>query len=148
MTRRSQHAAALWQAGVADRIICAGGRGDGMSTSEAAACRDILARNGIPRSAVILEERSRSTEENAINSAAIMRELGMQSAALVTDDCHILRASWIFRQQGLDLSASPVPACRYSAPGFIGYALRELAAINWQLFKDALGLPLTHLPGI
>lgn len=148
LTKRSQHGAALWKRGLAERVVCSGGRDNAYPRSEAAACREILLANGVPAHAIILESNSRSTEENAIFSKSLMDGLGAQSAVLVSDSYHMLRASWLFRGQGIHISRSSVPASRGNFLMQFPYALREFGAIHWQVLKDALGLPLTHLPGI
>ena len=148
LTRRSLHAAAQWQAGIAPRVLCTGGQAPGQWRAEAAACRELLLAQGLPQAAILLEAQSRSTEENALHSAALMRERGWRSAVLVSDHYHILRACWLFSRQGLDISSSSVPARRMGRLRFIPYALREIAALHWQVVKDALGLPQTHLEGL
>lgn len=148
LTKRSQHGAALWQRDLAERVVCTGGRANAYPRSEAEACREILLANGVPAHVIILETNSRSTEENAIFSKSLMDELGAQSAVLISDSYHMLRASWLFRLQGIQISRSSVPASRVNFLLLYPYALREFGAIHWQVLKDALGLPLTHLPGI
>ena len=60
--------------------------------------------------AILIENNSRSTEENAIYSRQILDELGYDSAILVSDSYHILRAEWLFRDQGITAYTSPIPA--------------------------------------
>ena len=148
LTKRSQHGAALWKSGLAERVVCTGGQAKTYPRSEAEACREVLLRNGVPAAAIILEDRSRSTEENAIFSKSLMDGLGLKSAVLVSDSYHMLRANWLFQRQGIQISRSSVPASRANYLMLYPYALREFGAIHWQALKDALGLPLTHLPGI
>ena len=148
LTRRSLHGAALWHAGMARRVLCTGGQAESQWRAEADACRELLLASGLPDEAILLERRSRSTEENALHSAALMRQLGLRSAILVTDQYHMLRAGWLFRRQGIDIATSAVPSIRMGRIMFLPYALREIAALHWQLFKDALGLPQTHMPGL
>ena len=54
-------------------VLCTGAQADGYPRSEADACREVLMREGVPESAIWLEDESRSTEENAINSTQILR---------------------------------------------------------------------------
>ena len=149
LSRRSLRAAELWRQGIAPAVICAGGKAEFAPRSEAAACRDILRQLDLPQSAILLEERSRSTEENALFSSRLMAERAWTSAALVSDSYHILRALWLFRQQGIEAFASPVPAERIPHPGsYARSLLREFLAFHWQFLKEALNLPVTHLPGL
>ena len=149
LTRRTHHAADLWQAGSAPYVLCTGAQAENYPRSEAAACREILLGAGLPASAILMEESSRSTEENAIHSREILQQQGITRPILVSDSYHILRASWIFRQQGLHPLASPIPASRIRYPLFYPYSLvREFLAFHWHLFKEILNLPITHLSGI
>ena len=126
-----------------------GAQAEGMPRSEAAACRGILLRSGVPASAILLENESRSTEESAAHSRIILDRLGLSRALLVSDSYHMLRAIWLFRRTGLTVYGSPVPAGRINYPLFYPYSLlREFVAFHWYLIKEILNLPITHLPGL
>lgn len=149
LTRRTRHAAALWHEGIAPLVLCTGGQSEYYPRTEAAACREILIGAGLPESAILTEDRSRSTEENAIYSKGILDELRLSRVVLVSDASHMLRARWLFGMRGIDAFASPVPASRIRDPLILPYSLvREFIAFNWQLFKEAFGIPLTHVRGI
>jgi uncharacterized SAM-binding protein YcdF (DUF218 family) len=137
LIRRSEHAAALWKAGRAERILCTGGVGQQLRIprSEADACREILVKEGVPRAAVVLEETSRSTEEQVRNIHAMMVEQGWTRATLVSDSYHVFRARHIIRRMGFDVALSPVPPWRIG-PLFYTYSLvREVAALHRELFR-------------
>lgn len=146
LIRRSMRAAELWRAGYAPVIICSGGYPGLATRSEADACAQVLRENGIPDDAIILEDRSRSTEENAVYSHEIMRERGWSRALVVSDGYHLLRATWIFSAEGVIFSTSPAAP----PPFFDGFGAtaREVVALHWQVFKTALGLPYTFVPWI
>ncbi len=149
LTRRSLQAADLYHAGIVSYIICTGGKAESYPRSEASACREILHASRIPASAILLEELSRSTEENAIFSRRIMDDKGLADAVLVSDSYHMLRASWLFQLQGISTYRSPVPAQRIRSPLSYPYSLiREFVAFNWQLVKETFQIPVTHLKGI
>lgn len=149
LTRRSERAADLWHQGIAPLVLCTGAQVEPFPRSEAAACREILTRRGLPESAIVLEEASRSTEESASFSRLILDERGISRTVLVSDSYHMLRATWLFNQQGLTVSASPVPAHRIHYPLFYPYSLlREFVAFHWYLLKETFNLPITHLPGL
>jgi uncharacterized SAM-binding protein YcdF (DUF218 family) len=145
-TRRTRHAAVLYHEGYADYLICSGGIGAGERISEAYRCAHSAEKHGVPADAIILEERSLSTEENAIESAAIMREHGWQNAILVSDDYHLWRAHWLFEDQGVQVFPSPAQATvqALSIKGEIGQVMREIAATGWYVAKSVLGLPNTR----
>lgn len=144
LIRRSQRAAELYAQGYAPAIICTGGYTDGRTRSEADGCREVLEASGVPAEAIFLETRSRSTEENAFYAEAIMQANGWRTAVLVSDGYHLLRAQWIFSQEGIVVYPSPAPP-----PPRLALATaiaREIVALHWQAFKDLLNLPVTYVP--
>lgn len=144
--RRAERGAALWKAGYAPVIICSGGFPGRASRSEGDSCAELLRVNGVPAEAIVLEERSRSTEENAVYSHEIMRANGWNSALVVSDGFHLLRATWIFSTEGMSFTTSPAaPPPLFEA---IKSTAREVVALHWQLFKTILGLPYTFVPWV
>jgi uncharacterized SAM-binding protein YcdF (DUF218 family) len=144
--RRSLHAAELYTEGYAPNVICTGGQTIGYPRSEADACRQVLEENGVPTAAILLDDHSRSTEENAINSQAIMDAQSWQDAVLVSDSFHMLRAEWIFELQGLTVYPNPVQSTRIRRWWYVQFVGREVLALQWQVFKEALNLPVTYVP--
>ncbi len=139
MTRRVQQAATLYARGLAQGMICTGGVGAGQSRSEASVCRDLLQRRGVAAGAILLEDSSHSTEENALYSKALMEARGWQRAILVSDGYHLLRARWIFERIGLTVSTSP--AADPPPTWHVGYTLREVGAFYWLGLRYLLNLP-------
>jgi uncharacterized SAM-binding protein YcdF (DUF218 family) len=145
LVRRSEGAAALYREGVAGAIICTGGQTAGRTRSEADGCRQVLEAEGVPREVIILEERSRSTQENATYADEIMRANGWETAVIISDGYHLLRAQWIFAEAGVTVYTTPTA----SRPRLSGYAMalvREIAALHWQLLISAFDLPYTNFP--
>ena len=149
LTRRTRHAADLWHKGIAPLVLCTGGQSEYYPRTEAAACREILLAAGLPDDTILMEERSRSTEENAIYSKQILDERRLARVVLVSDSYHMLRARWLFSKQGIQSFASPVKSGRIRDPRVYPFSLaREFVAFNWQLFKDIFQIPWTHVRGI
>ena len=94
--RRRPRLAAL-HAGGAPRVVATGGTTRGATRSEAAAIAEGLRARGVPD--VIVEDRSRSTDENATCTAAL---IGACSIWLVTQPFHGRRAARLFRRAGFD----------------------------------------------
>jgi uncharacterized SAM-binding protein YcdF (DUF218 family) len=65
-------------------------------------------RLGVPEDRIALERESRNTRENAVRSAAIVRERGWRTLVLVTSAAHMPRAAATFRRAGLDVDLLPV----------------------------------------
>ena len=141
---RSRHAATLYHDGYAAKIICTGGQAATRPRSEADACREVLGYYAVPASAVVLEANSYSTEENAMRVRDLMQANNWQSALVVTQGYHILRATHLFEKYNVDAAFSPVPAEQDRPRHFS--LMREVAALQWQLLKDTLDLPFTSVP--
>ena len=112
----AEYAASLWREGFAPRILVSGKYGGNVScfagelrpeyieahpeaadfTSEAQFLKSILLSCDIPESAVITEEESRNTFENAIFSGKILREKDCRSMLLVCQAFHARRALMTF----------------------------------------------------
>lgn len=145
-TRRTLHAVALYHQGYASYLICSGGIGAHERVSEAYRCAHAAEKRGVPAEAIILEEESLSTEENAIESAAIMHERGWEDAILVSDDYHLWRAHWLFEKQDVQVWTSPAQSTVQSLnlKGKASLVMREVAATGWYVGKTVLGLPNTR----
>jgi uncharacterized SAM-binding protein YcdF (DUF218 family) len=103
---RLVHAVALYKAGKADYLLLTGGAAPG-SRSEAHLMRDLLVIMGVPPEAMILEDQSANTHENAVKSAKTLGKLGMNRILLVTSAFHMPRAVPLFRKQGLEVIPAP-----------------------------------------
>lgn len=83
-------------------IIISGGKVYKTSASIANATKRFLIDLGIPSQAVILENRSRDTYENALYCKAICDQKGFTRPVLVTSGYHIKRAMLSFKKVGLN----------------------------------------------
>jgi uncharacterized SAM-binding protein YcdF (DUF218 family) len=104
---RLEHAAELFEKGLAPFVITSGGTGGEVSFSEGQVGRDYLAEHGIPESQLIAETQSHDTNESAQRVAAIMRENGMKSCIAVSDDYHMYRVKKMLEAQGVVVYGSP-----------------------------------------
>jgi uncharacterized SAM-binding protein YcdF (DUF218 family) len=145
-TRRTLHAAALYAQGYAPYLLCSGATVPGEPITEAERCGQVAQAHGVPPNAIVLDEISGSTEENAIQSAAIMHARGWRDAVLVSDDTHLWRAHWLFERKGLRVWTSPAQVT--SGPQTRAETLRalfhEMAGTGWYVGKSLLGLPYTR----
>lgn len=147
LTRRTRHAVALYERGLAPLIICSGGVGENAPSEAEAAC-GLAAALGVPPEALLLEDQAHSTEENALYSAVLARARGFDDVIVVTDGYHLYRADLLFRAAGLRPYVSPAqttsgpmaPLERY------GRITREIAALGWYYGKAWVGYPGTDFP--
>lgn len=100
----------LLATGKATRALLSGG--DGNLNQNGLDEARVLARQleswGIAPDRLIIEDRSRNTRENAVESARILRERGWPRALLVTSAFHMPRALGCFRAVGLDVDTLAV----------------------------------------
>lgn len=145
LERRVKHAAALYRQGLTDHILCSGGVGDNAPAEAIAAC-DRLIELGVPPEAIVYEDRSHSTEENAAYSTALMRTRGWRSALLVSDGFHLFRAAWMFQRAGVEVYPSPaqVTVGPMELSERLWREAREVAAVLWYGGKVLLSTDLTN----
>lgn len=104
---RLDHAARLYQDGVAPRIVVLGGNQPGDRTTEGAAGASYLTEHGIDGEAVIAVEEGSNTLNSLEAAEELFADRGWESAVLVTDPWHALRAGTMARDLGLDAVVSP-----------------------------------------
>jgi len=93
---RINEGVALYMDGFSDRIIFSGAAAEG-DISNASAMKNIAIRKGVPAQAILLEEDSKTTEENAVDVARIIKSENIKSIILVTSPYHQRRAYEAFR---------------------------------------------------
>ena len=111
--------------------IASGGQNGSEPVSEAQCIRDTLVSMGIAPERILLEDRSRSTEENLAFSARLIAEQGLPTAvAVASDNFHQLRAAIWAQRSGLTPYSD---GC--ASPWFLtaGYWARETAALLYML---------------
>ncbi|MBF9237587.1 YdcF family protein [Hymenobacter sp. BT683] len=100
----------LYRAGRVRRIIISGGSGAVVkkSQTEAAELATLLRLAGVPNSAIMLEDQSRNTRENALFTKRLLAPYpDIDSLVLVTSAFHQRRALGCFRKVGLQPVAFP-----------------------------------------
>ncbi len=132
---RLQHARALWEDGVAPRVVTVGGGRPGDRTTEAEAGAAFLQERGVD---VVAVPEGRNTLESLEAVEGVMAEHGWRTAVLVTDPWHSLRARTMARDEGIDAQTSPTragPSVR-TRDTQVRYIARETAA---YLYYRVLG---------
>jgi uncharacterized SAM-binding protein YcdF (DUF218 family) len=104
---RLDHGIDLWNHGMGKVLVLTGGRGAGDTTSEADVGRSYARKHGVPDTAILLENKGRTTRESMLGVAALLESRGIKTAILVSDPFHMLRLSIIGRRFGLIPYTSP-----------------------------------------
>ena len=144
---RLEHAKNLYEAGVAPVIVTVGGKETGDQFTEAEAGRDYLANSGVPSRALLAVPEGVDTLESMRVVSNAFDEHGWNSAVLVTDPWHAMRAERMAQDSGIEAHSSPTrqgPAVETRATQF-RYILRETAA---YLLYRATGESIAGAPGI
>ena len=120
---RYWHAARLFKAGKAKKVIISGGRspGRGPGMTEAAAGRLFLIDLGVPDEFIVLEQQSLTTRGNAVHVAELLNQYDLESVLLVTSALHMRRSMAAFQAVGLD----PVPAATDFEVSSNGLSVRD-----------------------
>jgi uncharacterized SAM-binding protein YcdF (DUF218 family) len=135
LSSRGRHAAGLYHKGLAPHIIASGGYTENGPT-EASVMLRVLTGEGVPESAVILEEQAHNTIQNIGYSQEIMRRNNWVTAILVTEPYHIKRASLIAQDAGLRV---------YPSPAVDSPLWRNPDERNFRVLRDTLSLVLYQL---
>ena len=122
---RCLHAAELYHAGEHLPIVVSGGKvdPDDPGPSLASMMQQFLIKLNVDENDIVIEEESRSTYENAVNSKRLLEARGINHVVLVTEATHLPRSVACFRAQGLQVTPS---GCRYQATSFDRLHLRFL----------------------
>jgi uncharacterized SAM-binding protein YcdF (DUF218 family) len=144
---RLEHALALYEDGVASVIVTVGGKAVGDQFTEAEAGRDYLIASGIPGDSLLAVPEGVDTLESMRVVSAAFDERGWDSAVLVTDPWHAMRAERMAEDAGMTAESSPTrqgPAVQTRVTQF-RYILRETAA---YLLYRVTGESVAGAPGI
>ena len=101
-------AAQLYLAGRAPKVLLSGGALEG-DVSEARGMAHAIRQQGVPETALILENSSRTTYENAAMTEDQLKARGIGKILLVTSALHMPRAMAAFAKQGVVAIAAPAP---------------------------------------
>lgn len=140
-------------------ILVSGGAPFGEKITEAELMRQALERDFQVR-AKWLEDRSRTTYENAVYTKAMLAGAGARRVFVVTHAWHVPRALWAFADAGLDATMAPTLMTRYGAATVFDYlpsatglalssrAISERLGLWWYQARPALGKPAQADAGV
>ncbi len=133
---RTALAASLYRAKIAPRVIFTG-------QGEAIAMAEQGEQLGIPTTNILIDNRSRTTAENAEETAFLLRQSASEAESknngdrntkpkvvIVSQPFHLRRARYLFRQRGLDaIATSAIDSIQYRHPLLeLKWLIREYAA--------------------
>jgi uncharacterized SAM-binding protein YcdF (DUF218 family) len=104
---RLDHAIELYEDGLAPFLVVTGGKAEGDRTTEAASARAYALSKGVPDTAILVEDKGRTTLESLRAVSAILKSRGLGTALFVSDRTHMLRVLKIARDEGISAFGSP-----------------------------------------
>ncbi|WP_233201201.1 YdcF family protein [Chromobacterium alticapitis] len=110
---RINHAVKLYQSGKVRWIVFTGGTPEPGYPAEADVGREFAARQGVPMTAMLVENQSRTTWQNLSNAREIGKQFGIRSYLLVSDPLHMRRAVLMADDLGLRAFPAPTQSSRF-----------------------------------
>lgn len=136
--QRLDHAYSLWDEGTATLIVTTGSNQPGDRVTEGFAGFEYLRFEGVPEEALLIITDGASTWEQLAATTRQLRQLGLDSAVLVSDPYHALRLTQIADEVGLDASVSSTDSAisirnlsRETAAVSLGRVLGYRRVDNW-----------------
>lgn len=122
-------------------ILCGGSVFPG-SPPESQVAAGLLSRLGIPPQLLVLEDRSRTTRENALFAAALLRTMDLRRPVLVTSALHMPRAVLAFAKAGVAVIPYPVDFLGGSYPYTVGSFFSDPGVFHYlrDILWEYLGL--------
>jgi len=137
---RTAHAVGLYQAGLAPRACTGGVKGE--RSAAAAVAGNLASSLGVPQEAIFLADGSWKTQEDAVQTAAVMAQHGWQTAIVVSHPLHVYRAKLFFEREGIVAYTSPTTTDvdGIAQPWRTYYTVREGAGVLWP-YLERMGFP-------
>ncbi len=124
---RINHSIWLYKHGYVDKIIFTGGKDETDQYAESEVAREYAIDKNINKKDILIEMKSKITEENLEYAYDIAKMNNLNTFTLVSDPLHMKRASLIAKQHGLRVYSSPTKSSAYkTVKSKVSFFLREL----------------------
>ena len=111
--QRIIHAINLYKRGRVNKILFTGGIGAGEKYAESVVAFNYAILNGVSSVDILIETQSKTTLENLIEAKKLLDVRNLNSALLVSDPLHMLRAMTVAKSLGVNVRTSPTQTSRY-----------------------------------
>ncbi|HJV05902.1 MAG TPA: YdcF family protein [Chromobacteriaceae bacterium] len=134
---RIKHAVTLYKSGKVHWIVFTGGTPQPGYPAEADVGREYALKAGVPMTAMLAENQSRTTWANLDNAKTLTRPFGIRTFLLVSDPLHMRRAVLMAHDLGLNAAPSPTLSSRFSTTGsWAKFLLRETwLYVGYRIFR-------------
>lgn len=103
----------LYENNYVDKIIFTGGKGKDDKYAESEVARDYAIKNNVNSEDILIETKSKITEENLKYAYEIAMEENLNTFTIVSDPLHMKRAMLISKTIGMESYASPTQSSVY-----------------------------------
>ena len=132
----------------ADWVISSGGPGSSGETPNSIVMRDALTQLGVPPARIVLESSSRTTHDEAIIVAPMLKSLGVERTVLVTSAVHMRRSLSTFRAAGVPVIPAPaVDPGVYTSAGERWRPSARGLRLSAEVVHECIGLIYYRLRG-
>ena len=110
---RINHGIWLYKNDYVEKIIFTGGNGGREEPAESRVAKDYAENNLVPDHDILIEAKSKITQENLLYAKEIAIDKGISSFLIVSDPLHMKRAMLMAEDYEMKAFPSPTPTTRY-----------------------------------
>ena len=138
LSDRTRTACDLYRRGLVHTLVLSGGRDPRAPLSEPACMARIAREEGVPASALVLDEQGVDSAATVAATRRLARARGWQQVLMVSHDYHLARIKMACERAGLPAVTVPAMESRrlLAKPWFTA---REVLAWSWYYVRPALG---------
>ena len=127
LRERINHAIWLYENDYVDKIIFTGGKGEGDKYAESEVARNYAIEHNIDPDDILIETKSKITEENLKYANEIGVEDNLNTFTIVSDPLHMKRSMLMAKNTGMEAYSSPTQSSVYKTwETKLPFFLREL----------------------
>lgn len=127
LRERVNHSIWLYENGYVDKILFTGGKGERDEFAESEVARDYAIKQKIDSKDILIETKSKITEENLKYAYDIATEENFETFTIVSDPLHMKRAMLMAKNTGMKAYSSPTQSSVYKTwNSKIPFLCREL----------------------
>lgn len=127
LRERINHSIWLYENGYVNKIIFTGGKGEGDKDAESEVARDYAIKNNVNPEDILIETKSKITEENLKYAYEIAVEQDFNTFTIVSDPLHMKRAIVMAKNIGMEAYSSPTQSSVYKTlSSKVPFFFREL----------------------
>jgi uncharacterized SAM-binding protein YcdF (DUF218 family) len=126
---RILYSAQLLKDGYGEKLLFGGTYYEVLSGEKRSIARDmadVAVMVGVPQDAILLQEKSLNSYEEAVEDAAVLKTLDVTEIILVTSATHMTRAVGLFEKQGLQVIPAPTDF------GYSDQDWKNFTSLDWK----------------